>query len=48
MIWLGALARTQIEKPTRGRAALMALVGVLVYLSHAQAFLFAVGLVGHL
>lgn len=46
MIWLGALARTQISCPTRGRAALMALVGVLVYLAHAQVFLFAVGLVG--
>lgn len=46
MIWLGALARTQIARPTRGRAAGMALVGVIAYLAHAQVFLFAVGLVG--
>lgn len=46
MIWLGALARRQIRVGTLRRALLMAGVGVLVYLAHAQVFLFSLGLVG--
>ncbi|MDY0000437.1 MAG: hypothetical protein RBU30_03985 [Polyangia bacterium] len=46
MVWLGALAKTQVHEPTRGRAALIALVATITYLCHAQVFLFAVGLVG--
>lgn len=46
MIWLTGLARAQIEAPTRKRAAILAVVACLTYLTHAQVFLFSIGLVG--
>ena len=46
MLWLMGLARAQIEVPTARRAAAIAAVACLTYLTHAHVFMFALGLVG--